>query len=489
MHHALRDSGADAIIADTRLLQRHGADLPLETLACLPHDSRLARVACGDAVARVAIGTAKVSYTSGSTGQPKGVCLPQSAMNAVAQSLWSACAALGLTRHLCTLPLPTLLENVAGVYAPLLNGAEICVPPLGEVGFSGSTSIDTQRFLDCLAAYAPESIILLPQTLLALVTALENGARRPSSLRFAAVGGGFVSKVLLERADRLGLPAYEGYGLTECASVVALNTPDARRSGSVGRPLTHARVRIGDGSRDPRVSQCDVRLPRRPGSEPLEIATGDLGRIDAAGFLHVDGRRKHMLHHLVRPQRFAGMARERSSLASPAIAQAAVFGEARPWHVAVVVPRTRQCHWRSDPRRRSHRVNSTLAGLRTNRVLDSRRCTVHAANGLATANGRIRRAAILVRYRPRIDACYYDSSEPRVAQGDLNDILRAAAEADFRGSRALLSASRHRRLPSGMREPRVPRRFLDQAYHHVKHTVPLLMACGSRVPERLELAA
>jgi long-subunit acyl-CoA synthetase (AMP-forming) len=54
-------------------------------------------------------------------------------------------------------------------------------------------------------------------------------------LKFVAVGGAAVSRSLLEEAAAIGLPVYEGYGLSECASVVCLNTPEASRRGSVGR--------------------------------------------------------------------------------------------------------------------------------------------------------------------------------------------------------------------------------------------------------------
>lgn len=64
-------------------------------------------------------GTAKVTFTSGTTGQPKGVCLSAGGMAAVARGLGEATAALGITRHLSALPFAVLLENVAGLMVPL----------------------------------------------------------------------------------------------------------------------------------------------------------------------------------------------------------------------------------------------------------------------------------------------------------------------------------------------------------------------------------
>ncbi len=102
----------------------------------------------------------------------------------------------------------------------------------------------TRGVVGALQESEATTAILLPQLLQALVGAGEAGAVRFTRLRFLAVGGAPVAPRLLERARTLCLPVFEGYGLSECASVVALNGPGAERAGSVGRPLPHARVRI-----------------------------------------------------------------------------------------------------------------------------------------------------------------------------------------------------------------------------------------------------
>jgi len=405
---ALRETGADGVLADgafSRQLFRVGGESA--TTLSVTSELFLSRLPRERTELRLPLATAKVSYTAGTTGNPRGVCLAQPAMDSVAQSLWAATADLELAKHLCLLPLATLLENVAGVYAPLRNGAEIVLPGLREAGLAGPAGLDVHRLVECIAAHRPHSIILLPQTLAALVAAIEAGAPLPDSLRFAAVGGARVPASLFERAERLGLPVYECYGLNECASVVALNTPAGRRAGSVGRVLSHASVRIDERS-EIRVS--GTALSRYVGDRDAaveEVATGDVGRIDADGFLYVTGRRKSLFitsfGRKVSPDWV-----EAELTRSLPIAQAALFGESRPWNVAVIVPSGPHVAAR-EIQAAVDAVNSTLPDYA--RVLDWIRAEAPFTpeNGLLTPNSRNRRAAVWSRYRGQVDACYCDS--------------------------------------------------------------------------------
>lgn len=404
--YALADSGADALFADPRLPVLR--DFDVSALEPLPCASGLAWCRLrANLAAAMPPGTAKISYTSGTTGKPKGACLSQPALDLVAASLRGAVDSLDISRHLCVLPLATLLENVAGVYAPLMNGAEIVTPSARETGLQGAARFDAAALLRCLGTSRPGSIILVPQLLAALVAALEAGGPRPLSLDFVAVGGGRVSPALLARADRLGLPVYEGYGLTECGSVVALNTPAARRVGSVGRPLPHAQVSI-DARGEIHVAGAAVSGYVGGEHVPQRFATGDIGHFDADGFLYLDGRRKNLLitsfGRNVSPEWV-----EAELCDEEAIAQAAVFGEARPWNVAVVVPA---------PGARDDQVRAAVEAA-NRRLPDYARVTdwlvatepFTPQNGALTTNGRNRREAIWIRYRKLLDALYDRSLE------------------------------------------------------------------------------
>jgi long-chain acyl-CoA synthetase len=399
--HALANSGAQCVVTSREDAMPPGVEaltgfLDGERLACW-------RAQVDEAAAPVLpLRTGCITYTSGTTGRPRGVCLDAHTLFGVAGSLVDAAAAIAPRRHLCLMPLATLLENVAGLYAALLADAEIALPSLSEIGYTGATGLDVPTLLRCLHRYQPESVILLPQLLLALVMAAEQGAPLPASLRYIAVGGGRVGPGLLARARVLGLPVFEGYGLTECGSVVCLNRPGATRDGSVGQALPHAGVSIVDGE----ICVEGARALGYLGGDPLEegpLRTGDLGYRDDEGFVHITGRRKNVFitafGRNVSPEWV-----ESELLAHPAIAQAVVWGEGQADNVAVLVPR-RPDVGDAQIMRALGEVNAGLPDYaRVARFVRAAPFTADA--GLVTANGRPRRAAILDRYQADVDACY-----------------------------------------------------------------------------------
>lgn len=394
--HALAGSGADALVLPA-------AAAPPAATALAAGLARLALTPPSPVA--LPAGTVCITYTSGTTGTPKGVCLDATALLTVAASLAEAARPLAPRRHLCLLPLATLLENVAGLYAALIAGAEIAVPSLAEIGYSGAAGLDVSTLLACLHRYQPHSAIVLPQLLAALVAAIERGAPRPASLRFLAVGGARVGPALLARAAALGLPVYEGYGLSECASVVCLNRPGAIRPGSVGRPLPHARVEVVDGELIVEGVRCLGYLGAE-GPPPGPIATGDLGHVDADGYVFVTGRRSQVFitafGRNVSPEWV-----ESELLAHPAFVQAAVFGEARPFNVAVVVSPADD----TALERARVAVNRRLPDYARIGSLVRAARPFGVADGLLTANGRPRRAAIGAHYADAIAACYANAPE------------------------------------------------------------------------------
>ena len=405
--HALRNAGVEALLVDPRLVQGPFAALPAESLNLGGGAGTLTLLRLAPAATpELPPGTCKITYTSGTTGEPKGVCLGLAEMERVAAALAQASGARPDDRHLGVLPLSTLLENLGGLYAPLLAGATACLWPMSEVGLRGAAGLQPRVLLEALDLARASSAILVPQLLQAIVEAIEAGLPRPVGLRFVAVGGAPLAPKLLQRALRLGLPVFEGYGLSECASVIALSTPGAQRTGSVGRPLPHLRLSFAeDGEILVAGNGFLGYVGETPRNPAVPVATGDLGHLDADGYLWLSGRKKNMFvtafGRNVAPEWV-----ERELCLQPAIAQAAVFGEARPWNVAVIQPRVQAA---GDPEAVAAAIDAVNAELPDYARI--RRWLLAAApfspdNAQLTPNGRLRRAEILAQYGAAIDSLY-----------------------------------------------------------------------------------
>jgi long-subunit acyl-CoA synthetase (AMP-forming) len=396
--HVIRDAEIDALCTDTE----HAVGWQGFTQHASPVPNTVLLQAMATPVTDAfPPGTAKVTFTSGTTGQPKGVCLGAAAMRSVAESIVTATSDLDIERHLCLLPLALLLENITGVYAPLLAGATVILPSSRERGLQGSQQLDIGQLFTCLHTWQPHSLVLVPQMLKALTLAASRGMPLPDSLRFVAVGGARVSTGLLDEARQAGIPAYEGYGLSECCSVVTLNRPGANRAGSVGKPLPHAHLRI---AADGEIHVSGATLLGYVGqASPADswFATGDLGCIDADGFLHLTGRRRNAF--ITAYGRNVNPEWPESELSRfPEIAQAIVFGEAREHNVAIIQPAVAGL---------ADELINTCVSAANDLLPDYAR--IHAwlradaafneENGLLTASGKPRRDAVWMHYRSRLE--------------------------------------------------------------------------------------
>jgi long-subunit acyl-CoA synthetase (AMP-forming) len=322
-------------------------------------------------------------------------------MYRVAESIVTATADLRIKRHLCLLPLSLLLENITGVFAPLLAGASVILPTSRERGTHGSQQLDIGQLFSCLHTWQPHSLVLVPQMLKALTIAAIGGMPLPESLRFVAVGGARVSPELLDQARQAGIPAYEGYGLSECSSVVTLNLPGENSAGSAGKPLPHARLRI---AADGEIHVAGANLLAYAGQPPQAdtwFATGDLGFIDDDGFLHLTGRRRNAF--ITAYGRNVNPEWPESELSRfPEIAQAIVFGEAREQNVAIIQPAVAGLP--------DEHINTCIRAANDllpdyARIHDWLRADAafSEANGLLTASGKPRRDAVWTQYGARFD--------------------------------------------------------------------------------------
>jgi len=167
-------------------------------------------------------------------------------------------------------------------------------------------------------------------------------------LRFFVSGGAALGRHTAEFFHAFGILVLEGYGLTETSPVVSVNRPEYYRFGTVGRPIPGVEVRIAeDGEilvRGPNVMLGYYNKP----AETAEVIdpdgwfhTGDLGSIDADGFLRITGRKKDIIV-LANGKNVAPVPIEEQLKTSPYIAEAVLFGDEQDVITALIVPNFEQ---------------------------------------------------------------------------------------------------------------------------------------------------
>jgi o-succinylbenzoate---CoA ligase len=287
--------------------------------------------------------TRLLMFTSGTSGEPKGVRLTTG--NLLASATASAFR-LGVGRRdrwLCCLP----MYHMGGL-APVLRSALYGTPVVIQRSFD---SRETARVLD---EYDATGVSLVPTMCKRL---LDAGWRPAEPLRFVLLGGAPARRELLERCQDAAVPVYPTYGMTETASQVATATPAETQAheGTVGQPLLFADVTVVDEDGDPvpagesgeLVVSGPTVTPGYLGSERTTTAfgeyglhTGDVGYADEDGRLWVLNRRSDRIvtgGENVDPGEVVGALRSH-----PAVADAAVVGVTdREWGErvgALVVP-------------------------------------------------------------------------------------------------------------------------------------------------------
>lgn len=250
-------------------------------------------------------------------------------------------------------------------------------------------------------------------------------------------GSAALSKEVAEFVDALGIAVYEGYGLSEASPVVSSNYPGFQRIGSVGKPFPSVRVVIDkDVTGDPVNGELVVygdNVMQGYHNRPEENAqtftadgglrTGDMGHFDQDGFLFITGRIKEQ-YKLENGKYTVPSPLEEELKLSPYIANVMLYGENKPYNVAIVVPDAQSLE------RWAKQEHHTLGDLRTDprvRALLQAELDKHSThfkgyerpkrllvvledftveNGVLTPSLKIKRREVVKRYGQQIEALY-----------------------------------------------------------------------------------
>jgi long-chain acyl-CoA synthetase len=293
---------------------------------------------------------AAILYTSGTTGHPKGAMLTHQNLVSNTRSVVRALRLRpGEDRLLVVLPMFHSFAATVGLLTPLLHGLALAPVPKFEPGL-------VSEVIDAVAA----TVFLGVPSMYNLVLRLpDEQTAKWRSIRFGVSGGAAMPVELMQRFEqRFGFPILEGDGPTECSPVTCVNPPDGvRKPASVGLPVPDVAMAILDDAgaplpageigeicvRGPNVMKGYWNLPEATAESFFGdwLRTGDLGYIDADGYVFMVDRKKDMI--IVNGMNVYPRIIEEALFRHPDVAEAAVVGEPHASHgeivVAHVVPR------------------------------------------------------------------------------------------------------------------------------------------------------
>jgi long-chain acyl-CoA synthetase len=491
--HILRDSGARVIFVSTEIQLQKVLSIrqqtPVETVVVMdpvevsgavrmqdlapeirqsaqldPHLETNARSVTPDDLATII-------YTSGTTGTPKGVMLTHGNMASnLACSLADFAVRSGdvsisflplshvTARHvdfallyrgvtLAYLPFVTQLPRALLEVRPTIF---VAVPRVYEkihfqteqkaTGFPNSSfyrwalSVGREHRSEVLAGQTPETHAWkLANRLLYSKVRAGMGGRIETFIS----GGAPLGRELAEWYADIGIRIYEGYGLTETSPVIAVNAPQAHKIGTVGKPLPNLEVRIAsDGEvlvRGPSVFKQYWNKPKETAEAFVDgwFKTGDIGNLDADGFLSITDRKKDLIKtsggKFIAPQPI-----ENSLKHNSLIAEAVVLGEKRKFPSVLISPnfplledwaRAHEMTFSSRaelvayPEIRGlyegivEELNQNLARFEKLKRVILVADEFSAEDGTLTASMKLRRKVVAERYQSRIDEMYEQAEQ------------------------------------------------------------------------------
>jgi len=460
-----------------------GENLPAE---CLRYETLIASAGGGEVAAyrmrasQVLPGQlASIIYTSGTTGEPKGVMLTHTNFcsnvtdvgtdfslhtgNDVAISFLPLAHVYGRTLDYLYLfqgvPIAyvDVVENVAQALLEIKPTVMAAVPRVFEKIYArlmeqGSAAPGAKKKIFAWAMNVAERsaswrcgesganpLLKLQWSLADKLVYSKIREGTGGRLRIVCSGGAPLSRALCEFFWSVGIPIYQGYGLTETSPIVSNNFPH-NRPGSSGQPIPHCQVKAADDGeilvRGPMVMQGYYKSPeatREVIDEEGWFHTGDIGYLDKDNYLFITDRKKDLLKtsagKFIAPQPI-----ENSLKTSPYISNAMVVGDRRKFVVALVVPNIKTVAAKAAEQGITLSTGEEVAKSPFTRTLvqsEIQRLTTHLAqfetikrfallagdftfdNGALTFTMKLKRRVVEEQYHDVIESLYADVAEPR----------------------------------------------------------------------------
>lgn len=325
--------------------------------------------------------TATIVYTSGTTGPPKGVMLSHTN---IIRNAYTSLQCMDIFPHdllLSFLPMSHMLERTAGYYLPMMAGATVAfarsipelaedlitvrptvmvavprifervhsgmrekidkAPPPMQKLFKAAVDVGWQHF-EYLQKRRPWHVSLLLKPLLDALVARKVRAKLGGRLRIIVSGGAPLSPDIARVFIGLGLPIYQGYGLTETSPVISVNTIESNNPAGVGRPLPDIEIQIGRHDellvRGSCVMQGYWKRPEAT-AEAIDaegwLHTGDRAKL-VDGHIRITGRLKDIIV-LSNGEKVSPSDIEQAIAHDPLFEQSMVVGEGRPYLLLLAV--------------------------------------------------------------------------------------------------------------------------------------------------------
>ena len=419
---------------------------------------------------------ATIIYTSGTTGSPKGVMLSHANIISQCDAIEQA---LPINEKDCTLSFlpwahiygqitelhapfrlghsvafaennqkilknikeisPTILVGVPRVFQLIYNGIiqkMSSKPAWIQQLFSDAIQIDTNKRMGQRLTTSEVIKLSVADRLIFHKIRQNFGGR----IRFAISGAAALDKDIARLLDTVKIKIYEGYGMTETSPLISVNTPAHRKIGSVGRPFSHVELDIqpiagrdeGEGeiiAYGSGVMLGYYKLPEennRVFTKDGGLRTGDIGRVDSQGYLHITGRIKEQ-YKMENGRYVVPSSIEKSITKSLLVDNCILYGDNRPFNVAVIDPNrdeiidwanSKNLNYQSyedllDKPELRHQIeidirqlcNDTLSHEKPRRVILSKE-SWSIENGYITPSLKPRRHMVLNTHNREIEAAY-----------------------------------------------------------------------------------